>query len=141
MSESYRAVRNDQLLYLYNILCTVNIQHTSRQDAIITIRLYLATCFGRKRPSSGPLRTILRYSNNNNNNNNILLYLNSVHNGPEDGRLRPKHLAKYNLIVIIASCLDVCCVLTVNNILHKFDNTQRDGLKEKINCQFHNYPL
>jgi len=44
---------------LYNILCTVNTQHTSRQDAIITIRLYLATCFGRNRPSSGQQRTIL----------------------------------------------------------------------------------
>ena len=49
---------------LCNILCTVNTQHTSRQDAIITIKLYLATCFGRKRPSSGQLRTILRYSKN-----------------------------------------------------------------------------
>ena len=27
---------------LYNILCTVNTQHTSRQDIIITIRLHLA---------------------------------------------------------------------------------------------------
>jgi len=34
-------------LHLYNIQCTVNTQHTSRHDAIITIRLYLATCFGR----------------------------------------------------------------------------------------------
>jgi len=50
--------------FLYNILCTVNTQHTSRQDAVITIRLYLATCFGRNRPSSGQLRTILRYSKN-----------------------------------------------------------------------------
>ena len=33
-----------------------------RQDTIITIRLYLATCFGRDRPSSGKLRTTLRYS-------------------------------------------------------------------------------
>ena len=49
---------------LYNILCTVNTQHTSKQDAIITIRLYLATCFGRDRLSSGQLRTILRYSKN-----------------------------------------------------------------------------
>ena len=32
---------------LYNKLRTVDTQHTSRQDAIITIRLYLATCFGR----------------------------------------------------------------------------------------------
>ena len=31
------------------------------------------------------------------------------------------HVAKYNLIVIIASCLDVCCVLMVCNILYKFD--------------------
>ena len=49
---------------LYNILRTVNTQHTSRQDAIITVRFYLAKCFGRKRPSSGQLRTILRYSKN-----------------------------------------------------------------------------
>ena len=47
---------------LYNILCTVSTRHTSRQDAIITIRLYLATCFGRNRPFAGQLRTILRYS-------------------------------------------------------------------------------
>jgi len=49
---------------LYNILCTVNTQHTSSQDAVIRIRLYLATCFGRNRPSSGQLRTILMYSKN-----------------------------------------------------------------------------
>ena len=61
-----------------------------------TIRLYLATCFRHKRPSSGQL----------------------IRNWPEDGRLRPKHVAKYNLIVIIASCLDVCCVLTVHNVLY-----------------------
>ena len=54
---------------LRNVLCTVNTQHTSRQDAIITVRLYLAI---------------------------------------------------YNLIVIIASCLDVCCVLTVHNILYNY---------------------
>jgi len=49
----------------------------------------------------------------------FLLYLNIVLSWPEDGRLRPKHVAKYNLIVITASCLDVCCVLTVHNILYK----------------------
>ena len=43
----------------------------------------------------------------------FLLYLNIILNWPEDGRIRPKHVAKYNLIVIIASCRDVCCVLTV----------------------------
>ena len=47
----------------------------------------------------------------------FLLYLNIVLGWPEDSRSRPKHVAKYNLIVIIASCLDVCCVLTVHNIL------------------------
>jgi len=26
------------------------------------------------------------------------------------------YVAKYNLVVIIVSCLDVCCVLTVHNI-------------------------
>ena len=46
-----------------------------------------------------------------------------VLNWPEDGRSRPKHVVKCNLIVIIAACLDVCCVLTVCNILYKFDNT------------------
>ena len=125
-----------------------NTQHTSRKDAIITIRLHLATCFGRKRPSSGQLRTIVRYSKDSTqwdpisftlklnvnemglwtlklNANEMgshwvlsLLYLNIVLNRPEDGRLRPKHVAKCNLIVIIASCLDVCCVLTVHNILY-----------------------
>ena len=33
-----------------------------------------------------------------------------VLNWPEDGRLRPKHVAKYNLIVIIASCLIYLCI-------------------------------
>ena len=48
-----------------------------------------------------------------------LLYLNTVLNWPVDGRLLPKYIAKYNLIVIIASCLNVCCVLTVQNILYR----------------------
>jgi len=48
----------------YNIFYTINTQHISRQDAIITIRLCLATCFGRNRLSSGQQRTILRYSKN-----------------------------------------------------------------------------
>ena len=67
----------------------------------------------------------------------FLLYLNIVLNWPEDGPLRPKHVAKYSLIVITSSCLDrrVCCVLTLRNILYKFDNTQRDGLSQQI------YPL
>ena len=63
----------------------------------------------------------------------FLLYLNIVLNWPEDGRLWPKHVAKYNLIVIIASCHDVRCVLTVRNTLYKYDNTQRDGIsKQKL---------
>jgi hypothetical protein len=32
--------------------------------------------------------------------------------------LRPKHVAKYNLSVIVVSCLDVCCVLTVLSNLY-----------------------
>jgi len=36
----------------------------------------------------------------------FLLYFNIVLSWPEDGRSRPKHVAKYNLIVIIASCPD-----------------------------------
>jgi len=55
---------------------------------------------------------------------------------PEDGRLRPKHVAKYDLHVITASCLEVYCVLTVYNILYKFDNTQRDGLCQKNTTYF-----
>jgi len=31
-----------------------------KQDAIITIRLYLAACFGHDRPSSGQLRTTIK---------------------------------------------------------------------------------
>ena len=69
---------------LYNILCTVNTQHT-RQDAIITIRLYLAICFGRRRPFSGQLRTTLRYSKNSTQWNPIAFTLKC---------LRPKHVAK-----------------------------------------------
>jgi len=49
----------------------------------------------------------------------FLLYLNIVLSWPEDGWLRPKHVAKYNLAVIIASCLDVYCVLMVHNLLYK----------------------
>ena len=33
--------------------------------------------------------------------------------------MRPKVVAKYNVIVIIASCLGISCVLTVHNILLK----------------------
>ena len=51
--------------YYYNtILRTVNTQHTSRQDAIITNWLYLATCFGSKRPSAGELLRSLKLSFN-----------------------------------------------------------------------------
>ena len=50
-----------------------------------------------------------------------MLYLNIVLSWPEDGRLWPKHVANYNLTVIIASCLDVCCVLTVHNMLYKME--------------------
>ena len=51
------------------------------------------------------------------------MYLNILLKWPDDGRLRPKHVVKYNLTVITTSCLDVCCVLTVilyntNVIIH-----------------------
>ena len=50
-------------------------------------------------------------------------------------------LAKYNLTVIIASCLNVCCLLTVHNILHKFYNTQRDDLSQmKLLIPLPTYP-
>jgi len=35
-------------------------KHTSKRDATITIRTYLAICFGRDRPSSGQLRTTIK---------------------------------------------------------------------------------
>jgi len=92
--------------YWYNILCTINKVLTSKQDAVITVRLHLDTFFGRDRPSSGQLRTTLR-----------------LVSWPEDGRSRPKHVDKHNLIVIIASCFDVSCVLTVHNVLYRFGNT------------------
>jgi len=57
--------------------------------------------------------------------------INVVLSWPEDGRSRPNHVAKYNPTLITASCLDVCCVLTVHNILYKFDHAQRDGLPKK----------
>jgi hypothetical protein len=86
------------ILNLYNILCTVNTQYTSSQGAIIKIRLYLATCFGCKRPSSGKLRTVLRYS---------VQYNIIIKTGPEDGRnYRPKHVELIeiiNKITIVAS--------------------------------------
>ena len=47
---------------LCDIMCTVNTEHRARQDAIITIRLYLATCFCRKWLSASKLITVLRGS-------------------------------------------------------------------------------
>jgi hypothetical protein len=59
----------------------------------------------------------------------VLLYLNIVLSWPEDGRLRPKHVARYNVIVIIASCL--MYVVYWRCIIHYTNNTQRDGLSLK----------
>ena len=75
-TSSNTAIARTQCESLYNILCTVNIQHTSRLDGIITIRLYLATCFGRDRPSSGQLRTILKYSKDSTQRDPISFMLN-----------------------------------------------------------------
>ena len=49
-------------------------------------------------PEDGRLQ--LKYNNNSTQWDPIV-----VLSWPEDGRSRPKHVAKYNLIVIIASCL------------------------------------
>jgi len=72
-----------------------------KQDAIITVRLYLATCYGRDRPSSGQLRTRIKVQPLS-----TLFYytLIVVLSWPEDGRSRPKHVVKYNVIVINVSC-------------------------------------
>jgi len=67
----------------------------------------------------------------------LLLYLNIVLSWPEDGRLRPKHVTKYNLIVIMCILFDVCYVLTVHNILYKFDiHNGMASLKKIINFCF-----
>ena len=53
---------------------------------------------------------------------------------PEDGQSRPKRsqiLPNRNYCILF----DVCCVLTVHNILHKFDYTQRDGLSQIRNMR------
>jgi len=54
---------------VYYQICITYIMHRQyttyiKQDAIITVKLYLATCFGCDWPSSGQLRTTLRYSKN-----------------------------------------------------------------------------
>ena len=76
-----------------------------------TIRLYLATCFGGDRPSSGQLRTILRYGKN------IFTVT-----AETCSQIYPN--CNYCIL------FDVCCVMTVHNILYKSDNTQRDGLSQ-----------
>ena len=105
---------------LCNIVCTVNTQHTARQDAIITIGLYLATRFGRKRPSSSELRTVLMYITDSTQwdptSFALNLSFNVVINWPADGRTRPKLAAKYYLTVIISSCLHTCCIMKVSDI-------------------------
>jgi len=68
----WRKLHNEELNDLYsspNIVCItyyVPLQYTTyiKTRCNNTIRLYLATCFCRNRPSSGQLRTILRYSKN-----------------------------------------------------------------------------
>ena len=120
-----------------------------KQDSIITIRWYLSTCFGCDRPSSGQLRTTTKvlYLNccsyfawrwpvtaetcsqiSPNCNYGILFGVLRyttliVLSWPEDGRSRPKHVAKYHLIVIIASCLMyvvywLCIIYYTDLIIH-----------------------
>jgi hypothetical protein len=101
-------------------LCTVNTEHGAKQDEIITNGLYLAKFFSRKRPSAGNLRTVLMYSKNGIQWNPISFTLglnfNVVFNWLADGRTRLNHVSKYNPIVIIASSLDIFCVLTARYI-------------------------
>ena len=54
-----RGMNNMKFKFVYYIM---HRQYTTyiKQDAIITIRRYLATCFGRDRPSSGQLRTTMK---------------------------------------------------------------------------------
>ena len=89
-SEAHKAAE------LCNILCTVSTQHGARQDATITIGLYLAICFGSKRPTASKLRTVLRYSKNSTQLDPISftlkLSLNVALNWPADGRTLPKHV-------------------------------------------------
>ena len=94
-----------------------NSLHTTyiKQDAIITIRWYLTTCFSRDRSSSGQLRTTIKvqklvlngipFRPNGIPLSTYFCTLNIVLSWPEDGRSRPKHVAKYHLIGIIAFCL------------------------------------
>ena len=69
----------------------------------------MATCFGRERPSPGQLRTKIKVQKNVTQWDPIEYYIYCtlivVVSWPEDGRLGPKHVAKYHLTVIIASCL------------------------------------
>jgi len=85
---SYADISLDQCIYIYLCVCVcvcvcgpgspvgiatdygldvpgsyiMHSQYTTyiKQDGLITIRLYLATCFGRDRPTSGRLRTTLK---------------------------------------------------------------------------------
>ena len=80
----------------------------------------MATFFGRKRPSSSELRTVLMYSRDSTqlDPTSITLNLSSnvVINWPADGHTRPKLAAKYYLTIIIPSCVHTCCIMKVRDI-------------------------
>ena len=101
-------------------MCTVNTQHTARQDALFTIGLCLATIFGRKRPSSSELRTVLMYSRDSTqwdpSSITLNLSFNVVINWPANGWTRPKLAANYYLTIIIPSCVHTCCIMKVRDI-------------------------
>ena len=84
----------------------------STQQYISTVILYIhsghitATCFDRKRSSSGQWRAFLRYNK---------VALNGI------------SFRKWNCI----SLMIYCCVLTVYNALYKCVNTQRDGFCQR----------
>ena len=80
-----------------------------KQNAIITISWYLATCFGRDRPSSGQQskkKLACRW--------------------PDTAETCSQISPNCNYCILF----DVCCVLTVHNVLYRFYNTQRNGLSQ-----------
>jgi hypothetical protein len=84
---------------LYNILCTVNTQHTSNKMQYLQLRdvwLHVSVVTGHLQANS---EQQLRYST-------LIVVL----SWPENGRPRPKHVAKHHLIVIIASFLCMLCI-------------------------------
>ena len=80
--------------FLIYCISTVNTQHMQRPDVLVQLCYIWRHVSAVKRPSSGQQRIVLlRYS---------VLYLNNtILCWPEDGRLTAKHVARYNIVVLI----------------------------------------